>query len=66
MIVDNTSSTVTETLKVMLGSIAAESLSENQKQAFTILKEWKGDSNLDQVAPTIYNKWLYLLFEKHL
>lgn len=60
MIVDNTSSTVTETLKVMLGSIATESLSENQKQAFTILKDWKGDSNLNQVAPTIYNKWLYL------
>ena len=60
MIVDNTSSTVTETLKVMLASIASESLSENQKQAFTILKDWKGDSNLNQVAPTIYNKWLYL------
>ena len=60
MIVDNTSSTVTETLKVMLASIATESLSENQKQAFTILKDWKGDSNLNQVAPTIYNKWLYL------
>ncbi|OOV27007.1 penicillin acylase family protein [Flavobacterium sp. LM5] len=60
MIVDNTSSTVNETLKVMLASIATESLSENQKQAFTILKDWKGDSNLNQVAPTIYNKWLYL------
>lgn len=60
MIVDNTSSTVTETLKVMLASIGSESLSENQKQAFTILKDWKGDSNLNQVAPTIYNKWLYL------
>ena len=60
MIVDNTSSTVTETLKVMLASIASESLSDNQKQAFTILKDWKGDSNLNQVAPTIYNKWLYL------
>ena len=60
MIVDNTSSTVTETLKVMLASIATESLSENQKQAFTILKDWKGDNNLNQVAPTIYNKWLYL------
>lgn len=60
MIVDNTSSTVNETLKVMMASIATESLSENQKQAFTILKDWKGDSNLNQVAPTIYNKWLYL------
>lgn len=60
MIVDNTSSTVNETLRVMLASIATESLSENQKQAFTILKGWKGDSNLNQVAPTIYNKWLYL------
>jgi penicillin G amidase len=60
MIVDNTSSTVNETLKVMLASIATESLSVNQKQAFTILKDWKGDSNLNQVAPTIYNKWLYL------
>lgn len=60
MIIDNTSSTVTETLKVMLASIVSESLSENQKQAFTILKDWKGDNNLNQVAPTIYNKWLYL------
>ncbi|CAM2932898.1 penicillin amidase [Flavobacterium succinicans] len=60
MIVDNTSSTVNETLKVMMASLATESLSENQKQAFTILMDWKGDSNLNQVAPTIYNKWLYL------
>ncbi|MCZ8230341.1 penicillin acylase family protein [Flavobacterium sp.] len=60
MIVDNTSSTVNVTLKVMMAFIASESLSENQKQAFTILKDWKGDSNLNQVAPTIYNKWLYL------
>ena len=60
MMVDNTSSTVTETLKIMLSAVAKQSLSGNQKEAFAILTKWNGDNNLAQVAPTIYNKWLYL------
>lgn len=59
MIVDNTSSTVVETLKIMLANVHLESLSVNQRKAYSILETWKGDNNLDQVAPTIYNKWLY-------
>lgn len=60
MIVDNTSATVPQILNVMLAAVDETTLSKNEKEAFSLLKNWKGDSNLEQIAPTIYNKWLYL------
>ena len=32
----------------------------NQLQAFEILKNWDGSSTVEGIAPTIYNKWIYL------
>ena len=59
MIIDNTSATATDVLKIMLATIDVKKLSKNQKEAYTILASWKGTNNLNEVAPTIYNKYKY-------
>ena len=58
MMTDNTSSSNTEIAKNMLLSIQGN-YSEHEKEAIQILKKWNGSNNLDDVAPTIYNKWIY-------
>jgi penicillin G amidase len=59
MIVDNTSSTAEMMVKNMLLSLDTAKLNNNEKQAFNYLKEWKATNNQQDVAPTIYNKWIY-------
>lgn len=59
MIFDNTSSVAPKVVKDLISNIDQESLSENEKQALSILKDWKGSNNLSDVAPTIYNKWIF-------
>jgi penicillin amidase len=60
MIFDNTSSVAPEVVKQLILNVDQKTLSENEKEALTVLKEWKGSNNLGDVAPTIYNKWVYL------
>ncbi len=59
MIFDNTSSVAPEVVKNLISNVDQTSLSENEKKALTILKDWKGSNNLNDVAPTIYNKWIF-------
>jgi penicillin amidase len=59
MIFDNTSSVAPKVVKDLISNINQQSLSENEKQALIVLKEWKGSNNLSDVAPTIYNKWIF-------
>ena len=59
MIFDNTSVVTTETAKSLASNVDYNSLSKNEKTAINILKSWKGTNNLNDVAPTIYNKWVY-------
>jgi penicillin amidase len=59
MIFDNTSLVTTETAKNLISNINYNTLSKNEKEAIAILKSWKGSNNLNDVAPTIYNKWIY-------
>ena len=59
MIFDNTSSVAPKVVKDLISNIEKESLSENEKQAISFLKDWKGSNNLSDVAPTIYNKWIF-------
>ncbi|TDE55569.1 penicillin acylase family protein [Flavobacterium sp. GT3P67] len=59
MIFDNTSSVAPEVVKQLISEVNQKSLSENEKEALTVLKEWKGSNNLADVAPTIYNKWIF-------
>jgi penicillin amidase len=60
MIFDNTSSVAPEVVKNLISNVANNALSKNEKDAIAILKAWKGSNNLEDVAPTIYNKWIYL------
>ncbi|MEY4038189.1 MAG: hypothetical protein RIR67_499 [Bacteroidota bacterium] len=43
----------------LIGALEMNSLSKNEKEALAILKGWKGANNLEDIAPTIYNKWIY-------
>jgi len=60
MINDNTSSKAPEIVKNLISSLDYNSLSTNEKKAFEILKNWKGSNELNDVAPTIYNKLIYM------
>ena len=59
MIVDNTSATAKTIVANMTKPLNASNFSENEKHAVTILKEWKATHNLEDIAPSIYNKWIY-------
>ncbi|WP_035668304.1 penicillin acylase family protein [Flavobacterium sp. 83] len=59
MIFDNTSLITPQVLSNLFSSVNYNALSDNEKEAITILKSWKGSNNLNDVAPTIYNKWIY-------
>ncbi|MBB1194499.1 penicillin acylase family protein [Flavobacterium sp. SOK18b] len=59
MIFDNVSSVAPNVVKELIANCSSKALSSTQKQAILILKDWKGSNNLDDVAPTIYNKWVY-------
>ncbi|MBC7525714.1 MAG: penicillin acylase family protein [Flavobacterium sp.] len=57
MVNDNTSSNAPELISNWLPTITVSS--ENEKKAISILKSWKGTNNLRDIAPTIFNKWVY-------
>jgi penicillin amidase len=59
MIFDNTSIVTPEVVKNLISNVNYNELSKNEKEAITVLKSWKGTNNLNDVAPTIYNKWIY-------
>ena len=59
MIFDNTSVVTPEVVATLISSVNYNGLSKNEKTAIDVLKSWKGSTNLDDVAPTIYNKWIY-------
>jgi penicillin amidase len=59
MIFDNTSIVTPEVVKNLISNVNYTELSKNEKEAITVLKSWKGSNNLNDVAPTIYNKWIY-------
>jgi penicillin amidase len=60
MIYDNTSDVSVETVQNLISNIDFNTLSASEKEAVNVLKSWKGTNNLEDVAPTIYNKWVYL------
>ena len=58
MINDNTSAIATSLVANWTQSIATSTLNTNEKAALETLKKWQGSNNLQEVAPTIYNKWI--------
>jgi len=63
MINDVQSSVIPDLIPIVLESLGKVDLSDNEKEAIEILKNWKGDYKTDKVAPTIYTKFLYLFIE---
>lgn len=60
MMTDDTSPVSMETVKTMLAVVDSEKLSNQEKEAVNVLRNWKGTNGLTDTAPTIYNKWIYL------
>ena len=59
MITDNTSATAEAIVANMTKPLNVSSFSGNEKKALTVLKDWKATHNLEDIAPSIYNKWIY-------
>lgn len=59
MILDNTSSVAPDVVKYLISNVNYNALSKNEKEAIDVLKTWKGSTDLNDVAPTIYYKWIY-------
>ena len=60
MITDVTSSVAPELVKEFAKIMDYGSFSKSEQKAIDILQLWDGSNTVDQVAPTIYNKWIYL------
>ena len=63
MINDVQSSVIPGLIPVIIKDISKVNLSENEKKAIKILKNWNGDFSASKVAPTIYTKFLWLFIE---
>lgn len=59
MIVDNTSSTSATIVRRFLSQIDSNKATSNEKKAYEILGKWSGSNNEKDIAPTIYNKFIY-------
>ncbi len=62
MINDNTSSTASD-LMANWTSVLNKNASANEQKALQILQSWKGTNDLKDVAPTIFNKWIYFYLQ---
>ena len=60
MIFDNTSSVATGVVQDLISNLDENKISAKEKEVLNVLKSWKGTTNLEDVGPTIYNKWIYL------
>lgn len=59
MITDVTSSTAPQFVDEFIKAIPTNGLTKNQQEAIKLLKNWKGDFQLNGIAPTIYTKMIY-------
>ena len=60
MINDVTSSVAPSLIKEFAENMDYKSFSKSEQKAIDVLQLWDGSNTVDQVAPTIYNKWIYL------
>lgn len=60
MINDVTSSVAPSLVKEFAENMDYDSFSKSEQKAIDMLQLWDGSNTVDQVAPTIYNKWIYL------
>ncbi|MDQ5928623.1 MAG: penicillin amidase [Bacteroidota bacterium] len=60
MIYDNTSSVAAAAAQNLISISKFTLLNNTEKDAVAVLKSWKGTHNIEDIGPTIYNKWIYL------
>jgi penicillin amidase len=63
MILDNTSSRSAVIVSQILSEIEPKNQTKNFELAYSILSSWKGTNELNDIAPTIYNKLIYRYLE---
>ena len=61
MINDVTSSVIPGLIPIIIENLSKVNLNSNEKQAIEILQDWNGEFNSNEVAPTIYIKFVYHL-----
>ena len=59
MITNNTSARAETIVANMTKALSMAKFSENERKAFKVLTDWKATHDLNEIAPTIYNKWIY-------
>jgi len=59
MINDVNSAIAPSVVKNALNKLNDNQFSKNEKEAMQVLKGWDGNYNLESIAPTIYNRFLY-------
>lgn len=59
MITDNTSAIAPLVAANLIHNLDLRTLSINEGDALEYLKTWSGSNKLTDVAPTVYNKWIY-------
>ena len=60
MIYDNTSPVASGVVQDLISAGNFTLLNSVEKDAIAILQSWNGTHNINDIAPTIYNKWIYL------
>ena len=60
MINDVTSNVSVDIIKELTRNINFNSFNKNEQHAINVLQLWDGSNTLDAVAPTIYNKFVYV------
>ncbi len=63
MILDNTSSRSSIIVSGVLSEISTNNQSKEFKKCYEVLGKWNGSNNLNDIAPTIYNKFLFRYLE---
>ncbi len=59
MLLDHTSENAAKYAKIFISVVDTTKLTTNEKASIKILRKWTGSHNLHDVAPTIYNKFIY-------
>ncbi|WP_412984739.1 penicillin acylase family protein [Pontimicrobium sp. IMCC45349] len=63
MINDNTSAVIPSNVKALTKALNYNSLTKNQQRAMDMLQLWEGDNNIDDIAPTIYQRFVFRYLE---
>lgn len=59
MILDNTSVVGKDLMQQWIAFLDQKEFNANEKQAISYLQKWTGSHHLQDIAPVIYNKWIY-------